>query len=718
MQHPMHPGNREGHTIGGYRCDQFLGAGGMGEVYLATDLASGKAVALKILTAARRDPALVARFRNEARIHAALHHPNIGEMYQFIDAPDAPCIAMEYVGGHTLDVILRQGPPPTAVALRLADALAAAVGHMHRLDVLHRDIKSNNIKVTETGVLKLLDFGIAKDAGSPRLTADGSVVGTPQSLSPELLLGVPADRRSDIWALGVVMYELFTGRHPFAGEDGAAVTDRIRAARFVPATSVAPGLPTGIDAVIGRCLRVDPRRRYPDCAALRSDLAALTGRPRHQQPATSWRWLLPLAGAAAVVAAVLLRNPGMPDPGPGREPPAALPLTITVPTAGNPSLRVVTIATVGGSAEVWQDGKLQGTTPHRIEARIGATVNLTLRRDGFLDELVQFTVTEGRTDYSFVLRANQSSAVGADDDARHTTLAMAWLGLPWFGRRRRKEVPRVGRPTLGGEGLPIEHRIVIGTGTDVGCVRDGNEDAFCVVRPHDNVHEPLLAAVCDGMGGHAAGERASRLATEVLTAQYRRNPGDPGKSLTEAVRAANRAIHDAASRDSHLTGMGTTCTALAIQSGRVWCAHVGDSRCYLIRNNDILLMTEDHSSVMELVREGSISAGEARNHPDKNVILRALGSHRDVEVSVWPQPFLLCPGDRLLLCSDGLYDVLGDPDILLAAGSGAPQEACGRLIELARERGAPDNVTVVVIAVPTSATDTSLRITRPVPVVS
>jgi protein phosphatase len=145
---------------------------------------------------------------------------------------------------------------------------------------------------------------------------------------------------------------------------------------------------------------------------------------------------------------------------------------------------------------------------------------------------------------------------------------------------------------------------------------------------------------------------------------------------------------------------------------------VGDSRCYLIRNNDILLMTEDHSSVMELVREGSISAGEARNHPDKNVILRALGSHRDVEVSVWPQPFLLNPGDRLLLCSDGLYDVLPDHDILAAVGVCAPQEACSRLIEMARERGAPDNVTVVVIAVPAGTTDSSPRITRPIPVVT
>ncbi len=708
----LHAGTREGHTIGSYRCDRFLGAGGMGEVYLATDLRSGKAVALKILTAARRDPALVARFRNEARIHAALHHPNIGEMHQFLDATDAPCIAMEFVSGHTLDAILRRGPLPTGTALQLADALVSAVGHMHHHDVLHRDIKSNNIKVTETGVLKLLDFGIAKDAGSPRLTADGSVVGTLQSLSPELLHGVPADRRSDLWAIGVVMYELFTGRPPFADDNGEAVTDRIRAGRYAPATSIAPGLPIGIDAVIGRCLRVDPRRRYPDCAALRRDLAAL-GKPTSHRRATAWRWALPIAGAALLGVSLLLRGPGQSGIDPQPEVPVAIPATAV---ARNAQLRIVTIATVGGSAEVWQDGKLAGVTPHRIEARIGTTVNLTLRRSGHHDEQVQFTISEGRTDYSFVLRANQTSTRGADHSGSGA-YAVAWLGLPWFGKRRRKPVPRTGRPTLGGEGLAIEHRIVIATRTDVGCVREGNEDAFCVVRPEGS-GDPLLAAVCDGMGGHAAGETASRIATEVLVAQYRRHPADPGKSLADAVRAANRAIHDAANRDPKLVGMGTTCTALAIHAGRAWCAHVGDSRCYLIRHDEILLMTEDHSSVMELVREGSISAGEARNHPDKNVILRALGSHRDVEVAVWPQPFLLSPGDRLLLCSDGLYDVVSDQDILDLVGSGAPQDGCARLIDLARERGAPDNVTVVVLAVPAGTTDSSPSITRPIPVVA
>lgn len=293
------------------------------------------------------------------------------------------------------------------------------------------------------------------------------------------------------------------------------------------------------------------------------------------------------------------------------------------------------------------------------------------------------------------------------------TLALGSFRFPWFGRRKANPATTAS----GSDSLRIEQRLVVGSRTDTGCVREGNEDSFCVVRPDPGSAHPFLVAVCDGMGGHAAGETASSLATSVLVNHYHRDAGDPGRALAEAVRTANRIIHDAANSDGELAGMGTTCTALVISSGRAWCAHVGDSRCYLVRDQGILLMTEDHSSVMELVREGAISASEARHHPDKNVILRALGSHRTVEVATWPQPFPLDPGDRLLLCSDGLYDVVTDDDILAITNGSAPQDACDRLVALALERGAPDNVTVVIVAVPERVTDDSMRVTRPVPVV-
>ncbi len=295
-------------------------------------------------------------------------------------------------------------------------------------------------------------------------------------------------------------------------------------------------------------------------------------------------------------------------------------------------------------------------------------------------------------------------------------VSLAWLGLPWFGRRpTATATAQAARPTRAEPAFSVEKRIIVASLTDVGCVRDGNEDAFGVVRPLDDSGAPLLAVVCDGLGGHAAGETASRIAVDVISTEYRKPAADPGAALTAAVRQANRVIHRTARTDPALAGMGTTCTALAIRDGRAWCAHVGDSRCYLMRNGGLVLMTEDHSSVMELVRDGTITAGEARHHPDKNVILRALGSHPEVEVWQWPQPFLLQPGDRLLLCSDGLYDLIEDDELLAAVDGAAPHAACTDLVALARQRGAPDNVTVVILAIPQTATDTTSLTTRPVP---
>jgi protein phosphatase len=274
-----------------------------------------------------------------------------------------------------------------------------------------------------------------------------------------------------------------------------------------------------------------------------------------------------------------------------------------------------------------------------------------------------------------------------------------------FGKRPPAGSPA--RPTIELSHVPgVDHtspemRIVVGVATDPGCTREINEDSIQVVRPEqpdELAKRGVLAVVCDGMGGHEAGEVASRLAIEAYAKQVRSDDADPQKLLVRAMEAANHAVVDASRRESKLSGMGTTCTAVLLRQGLAYCAHVGDSRCYMIRDGDIFLMTEDHSAVMELVRRGAISLEEARHHPDKNVISRALGSHRDVEVTAWPQPLVVRPGDRFLVCSDGLYDLVTDDDIRVVAGGYAPQEACDRLVVMARERGGFDNISVAVLA--------------------
>ncbi len=276
-----------------------------------------------------------------------------------------------------------------------------------------------------------------------------------------------------------------------------------------------------------------------------------------------------------------------------------------------------------------------------------------------------------------------------------------------FGSRRPAAPPGV-RPTLelsalaGGSATP-EQRIVSGVATDPGCVREINEDAIQVVGPDGPPERGVLAVVCDGMGGHEAGEVASRLALDAYVRIALEPSRDPHLLLARAMEAANAAVIDAAQREPKLRGMGTTCTALLLRQGMAYCAHVGDSRCYMWRDHEFFLMTEDHSAVMELVRRGEITLEQARTHPDKNVISRALGSQRNVPVTTWPTPLLVRPGDQFLVCSDGLYDMVSDASIAATLAERAPQEACDRLVALARDGGGLDNVSVAVLSMAAAA---------------
>jgi serine/threonine protein phosphatase PrpC len=235
--------------------------------------------------------------------------------------------------------------------------------------------------------------------------------------------------------------------------------------------------------------------------------------------------------------------------------------------------------------------------------------------------------------------------------------------------------------------------------SDVGCVRELNEDSGDCVCPGDaalRASKGVLAIVADGMGGHSAGEVASGLAVETVRRAYYEAAGEPQAALKNAFHEANREIYKAAERDESKKGMGTTCTALVLQNGTAISAHVGDSRLYLVRDGQIYLMTEDHSAVMELVKAGAITLEQARHHPDKNVILRAMGSHPEVEVATWKEPFPVKAGDSFLVCSDGLYDLVEDEEIKQIIMINNPRAACQNLVELAKERGGHDNITVVI----------------------
>src|SRR5688572_19524906 len=232
-----------GRRVGSYQIDALIGKGGMGEVYRARDTRLGRIVALKVLPAKfTADAERLARFESEARMLASLNHPHIGAIFGLEDAAGIPALVLEFVDGETLAERLRRGPIALHDALRIADQIADALDAAHRKGIIHRDLKPANVKVTPDGVVKVLDFGLAKAAGcgvispqdlsqSPTMALDatrvGTILGTVPYMSPEQARGLPVDTRTDIWAFGCVLYEMLTAQPAFHGETVAETVTAI-----------------------------------------------------------------------------------------------------------------------------------------------------------------------------------------------------------------------------------------------------------------------------------------------------------------------------------------------------------------------------------------------------------------------------------------------------------------------------------------------------------
>jgi serine/threonine protein phosphatase PrpC len=250
--------------------------------------------------------------------------------------------------------------------------------------------------------------------------------------------------------------------------------------------------------------------------------------------------------------------------------------------------------------------------------------------------------------------------------------------------------------------------------TDVGCHRKNNEDSSILIIPEDSNGKGVLAILADGMGGHAAGETASKMAVSIISRVYYAEVADPNDSLARAFEEANRSIHELGLSDPAYANMGTTCTALSLTEGKAYCAHVGDTRLYLIRNGTPYLLSEDHSYVMEMVRRGVLKADQAANHPSRNVLLNSMGIKPEMKTSLWERPMPIRCGDRFLLCSDGLYELVSDSEIVEISTGADLSMACLALVALAKDRGGHDNITVGLLEiVPWDRKSSSeIRVTR------
>ena len=235
-----------------------------------------------------------------------------------------------------------------------------------------------------------------------------------------------------------------------------------------------------------------------------------------------------------------------------------------------------------------------------------------------------------------------------------------------------------------------------GMDSHTGMVREKNEDSCA------SFSTPFgqCFLVCDGMGGHSGGQTASRLAVDTIQSFLTNAPpdSDPSTKLAEAIHLANERVREKASEEPSLAGMGSTCVALIVETHparKAWVAHVGDSRAYLLRNGKLERATIDHSKVMEMVSHGIITIEEARVHPRKNEITRAIGVHDSIKPEV--RDFPIFKGDRFLLCSDGITDLISDDELQRIVSRTPVEEAPGKLVELANDRGGHDNSTIYVV---------------------
>src|SRR2546427_7834974 len=232
-----------------YKVVRKLGAGGMADVYLAEDQELGRPVAIKILNDRHaQDDQFVERFRREAKNAASLSHPNIVSIYDRGEAEGSYYIAMEYLDGRTLkELLVRNGPPPIPIAIDYARQILSALAFAHRNGIVHRDIKPHNIVVGGDGRLKVTDFGIAR-SGASQMTEVGSIVGTAQYLSPEQARGAPVDPRSDLYSLGIVLYEMLTGHVPFTGDTPVEIAMKHLSQIPEPPSKLRPDVPHDLDA--------------------------------------------------------------------------------------------------------------------------------------------------------------------------------------------------------------------------------------------------------------------------------------------------------------------------------------------------------------------------------------------------------------------------------------------------------------------------------------
>ena len=402
-----------GTKLGPYEILSAIGAGGMGEVYRARDTRLDRTVAIKILSDHISDRAGVReRFGREARTVANLNHPHICTLYDIGNQNGTDFLVMEYLEGETLAERLKKGPPPLAQVLQYAIEISDALDKAHRKGITHRDLKPGNIMLTKSGT-KLLDFGLAKLKASPTasplsqlptandtITAQGTILGTLQYMAPEQIEGGEINARTDIFAFGVVVYEMATGRKAFEGKTSASVMAKILEVDPPPMSSLQPLTPPALDRVVKKCLAKEPERRWQDASDLCDELKwiAEESGPKIFPSATpvarariGRRWLAASALICVFAAAI-----------------AAVVVWVVKPTAPRPVTRFVMSLPPGQRLDLGRPIAISPDGTRLVYAAGPSNITTQLYIRAMDGQLARFREQKAATAPSFLLTANGS----------------------------------------------------------------------------------------------------------------------------------------------------------------------------------------------------------------------------------------------------------------------------------------------------------------------
>ena len=417
-----------GPELGRYSILSPIGAGGMGEVFRARDRSLGREVAIKVMHQGfASSPNLLRRFEREARAAAALNHPNIATVYEVGDHGGHRFIAMELVDGRTLREMLQGKPLPTGEVVRLATQIAGGLAKAHAAGIVHRDLKPGNLMVTTDGFAKILDFGLVKrlphtSEDDSEITGEGAVVGTVEYMAPEQAQAEEIDHRTDQFSLGVILYEMATGRRPFRREVPAQTLVAIIRDEPPPVTEVNPEVPAGLARIIRRCMAKKPGDRYTSTADLAADLARLGASTATAPRRSPWRLGTVAAAIFAAIAAVFWLTP-RPEPAA----PRAAPLQV-IPLTSYPGREAEPAFSPDGSQVAFSWNGASPTNRDIYVKVIGSEQALRLTSDGAQDGSPAWSPDGSRV--AFLRQTSEGSEVRLVPPTGGPERLLAKVGVP------------------------------------------------------------------------------------------------------------------------------------------------------------------------------------------------------------------------------------------------------------------------------------------------